>query len=693
MNRSAVRRLACDGGDHAVGVRGIADDRDARVVGGDASMIWPCAMKILPLSLSRSARSMPGPRGLAPTSRHQLASLKPTFGIVGQHRCPCSSGNAQSSSSIATPSSAFMRLLDRHFDQLEDDRLVGPEHRAGGDAEEQGITDLAGGSGDGDANGLFHGRRIYWFCDAKMAQPDDFESLDPANIYYAFGLNFVRLFSRGLMTYTSKPGAAGSTMSPDLAAAPGVPTEGGKVWTYKLKPGLKYEDGTPIKAADIKYAVARTFDRGVLRNGPSYFPQLLDADGYEGPFKDKNLDNFKAMETPDDTTVVFKLKNAFGEFDQVVGFSGQTVPVPQAKDTGVRYGMHPVSSGPYKWESDYQPKKGGVLVRNDQWDPATDPNRKQLPDRIEITAGLAAEEIDNRLLAGTLHVDLPGSGVQAAARQKILTDPAAKANSDNPLAGFHWYLPINTKTIPNIECRKAIVYAADRDALFRAYGGEIGGQLATSVQPPAVSGREKGTDFYTQATPGFKGDVAKAKEALAACGKPTGFSTVMVFRSDRPKEKAAAEAMEQSLAKVGIKLELKGFPSGTYTNEQFGSPAFVKKENVGLGTYGWAPDWNTGYGYLQPISDGKAIVDTGNANPQEFDDPATNKMWNDVVTVTDPAARAKVYNEIDAKLREQAAILPNVYAKSLLYRPSTLANVYFHPGFGMYDYANLGVTG
>jgi peptide/nickel transport system substrate-binding protein len=534
----------------------------------------------------------------------------------------------------------------------------------------------------------------------KMAQPDDFESLDPANIYYAYGLDFVRIFSRGLMTYTSKPGPEGSTMSPDLAEAKGVATDGGKTWTYKLKKGIKYEDGTEIKAKDIKYAVARTFDRGVLRNGPSYFTQLLDMPKdskgepkYKGAFKDKNLDHFTAVQTPDDYTIVFKLANPFGEFDEVVGFSGQTVPVPQAKDKGVLYGQHPVSSGPYKLEGDYQPKKGGVWVRNDQWDQATDPNRKQLPDKIEVTAGLKSEEIDSRLLAGTLHIDLPGSGVQAAARQQILSNPKVKANADNPLAGFHWYLPINVKNIPNVECRKAIIYAADRDALYRAYGGEVGGELATSIQPPAVTGREKGTDIYTKAEVGYKGDPVKAKEALTKCGQPNGFKTVMVFRSDRPKEKLAAEAMEQSLAKAGIQLQLKGYPSGTYTNEQLGSPAFVKKEKVGLGTYGWAPDWNTGYGYLQPISDGKAIVPTGNANPEELNDPAINKMWNDVVKDTDPAARAKVYNEIDAKIREDATILPNVYAKSLLYRPTTLANVYFQTGFGLYDYANLGVTG
>jgi peptide/nickel transport system substrate-binding protein len=556
------------------------------------------------------------------------------------------------------------------------------------------------GDGDGGQTGQFNAAATQVVNPSdrkggvlKMANPDDFESLDPANIYYAYGNNFLRLYSRTLITYTSKPGQEGSTFSPDLAQAMGTPSEENKVWTYKLKRGIKYEDGTEIKAKDIKYAVARTFDRSVIRNGPSYFAQQLDAEGYEGPFKDKNLDNFKGIETPDDYTVVFKLKNPFAEFDQLVGFSGQTAPLPQAKDTGVKYTERPFSSGPYKWEGNYKPKQGGALVRNTFWDQSTDPNRKQLPDRIEIQAGLKAEEIDNRLLAGTLHIDLPGTGVQTAARQKVLTDPKLKGNSDNPLAGFHWFIPINMKTIPNVECRKAIVYAADRSALYRAYGGEVGGELATSIQPPNVVGRQKGTDYYTKADPNYTGDVNQAKAALAKCGQPNGFSTTMVYRSDRPKEKAVAEALQQSTAKAGIKLELKGYPSGTYTNEQFGAPAFVEREKIGLGTYGWAPDWGTGYGYLQAITDGKAIQETGNSNMSELDLPEINKMWNDVVKLNDANARAQVYNQIDEKWRQEAAVIPNVYAKSLVYRPSTVTNVYFHAGFGMYDYANLGVAG
>jgi peptide/nickel transport system substrate-binding protein len=527
----------------------------------------------------------------------------------------------------------------------------------------------------------------------RFGMSDDFDSTDPGNTYYAFSLNLSRLYSRSLMTYASKPGAQGATFVPDLAAAPGQASDGNKTWTYKLKPGIKYEDGTVVKAADMKYAVARTFDRGVLGKGPSYFPQLLvGGDSYKGPYKDKNLDHFRGVTTPDDSTVVFHFKSPFPEVDQLVGFSGQTNPVPQAKDKGAQYALHPLSTGPYMWQGNYQPKKGGTLVPNPNWDASTDPNRKQLPAKITVEAGIETNEVDNRLLSGSLDIDLPGSGVQAAARQKILTDPKLKANADNPLAGFHWYIPINTKNVPNVECRKAIVFAADRDAMYRAYGGEVGGQLSTSLQPPNVAGRQKGTDFYTQSTVGYHGDVAQAKASLQKCGKPSGFSTVMVYRSDRDKEKATAEALQQAEARVGIKLNLKGYPSGTYTTDQFGSPSFVKKEGIGLGTYGWAADWPTGYGFLQPITDGKAIVPSGNSNPQELNDPQVNQWWNQVVTVSDPAQRAQIYNQIDQRAREQAAILPDVYAKSLLYRPTTVSNVYFHAGYGMYDYANMGVA-
>lgn len=524
----------------------------------------------------------------------------------------------------------------------------------------------------------------------RMAISSDIDSTDPGNMYYAWSTNFVRLYSRMLLTYPAKPGDEGRKPAPDLAEDLGTPSDDYKTWTYKLKRGQKYEDGTEIKAADIKYAVARTFDRSVLRSGPSYFADMLDAGDYKGPYKDKNLDNFKGVTTPDDYTVVFHLKRPFPEFNELVNFSGQTAPVPQDKDKGERYGLHPVSSGPYKWEGDYTPGKGGTLVPNDQWDPS-DPHRKQLPAKIEMIAGLNAEELDNQLLKGDIHVDLAGSGVQDNARKTILTDDKLKEQADNPVGGFHWYLPINSEVVPNVECRKAMIWAADRDAIWRAYGGDVGGDLATSIMPPDVDGREKGTDYYTKAEKGYKGDVNKAKEALQACGKPEGFEVTMLYRSDRPKEQAVAVALQQSMGRVGIKLNLKGYPANTYVTDQFGSPEFNKKNNVAIGTFGWLSDWPTGYGYLWALTSSDAILPAGNINISMMKDKQIDDWWDQAYETEDPAERAKLYNQIDDRFRSEAYVLPGVYAKSLMFRPDSLKNVFFHKGFGMYNYSTLGV--
>ena len=98
-------------------------------------------------------------------------------------------------------------------------------------------------------------------------------------------------------------------------------SDNGLTWTYHIKSGVKFQDGTPVTSKDVKYAVERTFDRGVLSNGPSYFSNLLggNAKTYPGPYKDrsKNLMGLTAVDTPDATTIVFHLAHPFSDFDYV----------------------------------------------------------------------------------------------------------------------------------------------------------------------------------------------------------------------------------------------------------------------------------------------------------------------------------------------------------------------------------------
>ncbi|MET9383902.1 ABC transporter substrate-binding protein [Streptomyces sp. NPDC002928] len=516
------------------------------------------------------------------------------------------------------------------------------------------------------------------------------DSFDPGNTYYAYMYNLSRLYARPLMTFKPGAGEEGNTLVPDLAASAGVPSDGGKTWTYKLRSGLKYQDGTAITSKDVKYAVERSnFARDVLSLGPNYFQQFLEGgDKYKGPYKDKSAEGLKSIETPDDTTIVFKLNRAFQEFDYLVA-TPQTAPVPQAKDTGIDYVKSIVSSGSYQFQS-YEEGKQAVLVRNKNWDASTDPLRKQYPDKIVVKLKVNAETIDQDVQAGDA-IDLGGTGVQAATQAKIVNDASLKANTDNTYGGRLVYMAINTQVAPfnNVACRKAVEYAIDKVSVQTAEGGPIRGDIATTVLPPDIPGYQK-ADVY--ATTGNKGDVAKAKEQLKACGKST-ITTNISARSDRQQEIDAATAIIASLKKVGINATLKQYPSGKYFTDYAGVPTFDKKQNIGLHMMQWGADWPGGYGFLQQILHGDAIGASGNTNISYLDDKQVNEMLETAIATQDEAKRNSQYAEIDKRTMDLAAIVPLTYFKVLLYRPANYTNLVSTAAFsGQYDYLNIGTT-
>jgi peptide/nickel transport system substrate-binding protein len=524
----------------------------------------------------------------------------------------------------------------------------------------------------------------------RMAITDDWDSLDPGDTYYAFAWDFARLYGRALTTFKSVPGPEGSTMVPDLAESLGKSSDGGKTWTYTLRKGLKYEDGAPITSKDVRYAVARSLDKDVLVNGPTYLNDFLDLQGYPGAYKAKDKGaGLKAVETPDDYTVIFHLNKPFAGFDYMAGMP-QTMPVPPDKDTGTEYKKHVISSGPYMFQSN-EAGKQFTLARNKNWDPATDPNRKALPDTITVKLKQNQADIDNQLLAGTLDVDVSGSGVSTEAQGRILADPKLKAQADNPVGVRLWYLSVNPDVAPlnNVECRKALHYAADKTSLQRAYGGKTGGEIATNILPPTISGAQQ-FNLYPPG-PDNKGDLDKAKAALTACGQPNGFTTTMAFRADRQKEKASAEAMQQALKRVGITLNLKGFPAGDYFKLYAGKPDYAKKNNLGIMTNGWGADWPDGFGFISQIVDSRTIRPSGGNYNLSVKVPAVDALLDKALITQDKTARDALWVDVDRKVMEDATILPTVWSKGLYYRPANLTNVYFFSAYDMYDYANMGV--
>ncbi len=523
----------------------------------------------------------------------------------------------------------------------------------------------------------------------KYAIAADFDSTDPANTYYAFNWNFSRYYARTLLAFNPEPGEHATDLIPDMAVDLPEPNEDFTQWTVEIQEGLKYEDGTEITAQDIKYGIARAnWNGGVFSEGPQYFKAHLDQDDHNVYEGSDPLEGFDSIETPDDHTLVFHLKDSFSEFPNVLT-QPQTAPVPVDADREALYQEKVVSSGPYKFDGEYEPGVKLNLERNEYWDADTDPVRNALPDRIEVEIGVAQDEIDERLVNGEIDVDLAGTGVGPAMNARLLDDDSVQNNLDNPYTGALRYVNIHTPIIEDVACRQAIAYAADRDSMWRAWGGATGGDLATSLLPPAIPGSNTDSDLYPSED--NKGDLEKAQEKLDECGEGDGFKTNIAVRSEREKDVQTAEALQQSLARVGIEVEIKAFPSGDFFGQYAGSQDYVRENNIGLSVSGWGPDWPTGYGFASKITHGDAIMETGNFNTAELDDPEVNGLWDEALKTEDPDERADLYAQIDTLVMENAAILPVVFDKALIYRSDELTNVYYQPSYMMYDFMALGV--
>src|SRR5579872_5423978 len=194
------------------------------------------------------------------------------------------------------------------------------------------------------------------------------DSFDPGNTYYAWVLNFDRLFVMPMFTFKSCPGTCGEALVPDLATDMGTVSSDGLTWTFHIQSDVKFENGTVVTAKDVKYGIERTYDRSVAANGPTYYQALLTDPKYPGPYKDKSPTGLTAIDTPNATTLVFHLQAPFPDLPDVLAFPS-SAPVPQAKDTGSNYQLHPVSTGPYMFKS-YTLNKQLTLVPNPNWSAA-----------------------------------------------------------------------------------------------------------------------------------------------------------------------------------------------------------------------------------------------------------------------------------------------------------------------------------
>lgn len=554
-------------------------------------------------------------------------------------------------------------MLRRRASLIAATALAGSLVLASCNANSRGST--AGDSSSGGSHGAVgapaKGGTLYEYSAAKEIH------FDPA-MSQNLGTSSIHLIVRSLTAWKTSP-TGNTELVPDLATDTGTPTDGGKTWTFHLKPGQKYADGSTITSQDIKFGIERSFDPQ-LQGGLSYHKALLvGAQNYQGPAKGKQLDS---IQTPNSTTIVFHLVRPFADWGWVASMPA-FAPIPAKAGMGIpKYDHTPPSSGPYQVAS-YTVGSQVTLKRNPHWQKASDPARLGAPNTIVYDMGLDPDTLAQRMVDDQGN-DRNGAGVPvtAAIVPKINSDPSVKARTTVSPSGAAEFLVLNTSRpgLKDLNVRKALEYAIDKQSVQTVAGGPTyAGKIATTLIPPGVQGYRHYDLYPAPAT----GDLAKAKKLLGNTKVPT---LKLVYDSTAPGEDKQAISIQADLKKLGIKVKLLGQDSDTW------QATVSQSNNFDLTISGWQADYPGAYAQLQPVFASNQ-VGGGNFNLSKFKDPSVDAAINKATSITDSTKASAAWAAIDKQIMQQAPVVPLYYAHQAYLNGSNVTGTYI-PTFPTY---------
>ncbi len=504
----------------------------------------------------------------------------------------------------------------------------------------------------------------------------DVDYLDPGHTYYTGGFQVLYPTQRTL--YSFKPDNATDPV-PDLAADKPQISDDLKTITIKIKPGVKFSPpvNRAVTSKDVKYSFERFFSANVGGQYTSYFSSIVGAP--KAPTK--GVKPISGIETPDDQTLVIKLSEPQAVSVSAALVMPMTAPVPEeyakkfdAKNPST-YNTHLVATGPYMVKNDasgnavgYQAGKSIDLVRNPNWDKSTD-YRPAYLDEIQLTtnesdASIAAQQV----LTGshqTLDANPPAAQLKDAVTNR-------KGQFVQLPGGGYRYFPLNTtiKPLDNINVRKAIIAAFDRDAALKARGGKFTGDIPTHFLPPGIPGFEEAGGM---AGPGFdflknpRGDMTVAtnymKKAGYPSGKYTGSEKLLLIAANADPGKAQAQVAKAQLEKLGFKIQFRTVPQDAVYTEWCQVP---KKEVAICGSAGWFKDFTDPQSMLEVTFKGTNIAKGGgNNNLAQLNDPKIDAAMDKASTLQGDE-RLKAWAEIDKMITGAAPAVPFDWDKTTI---------------------------
>jgi peptide/nickel transport system substrate-binding protein len=509
----------------------------------------------------------------------------------------------------------------------------------------------------------------------KQLGSSDVDYLDPGHTYFTAGYQVAYVTQRPL--YSFKPGQ--TVPVPDLAAAKPEISSDLKTITVKIKPNVKFSPpvNRAVTSKDVKYAFDRFFSANVSGQYPSYFSSLEGVPSTPT----KGVKSISGVTTPDDQTIVLKLSRPEAVSVAAALVMPITMPVPEdyaakfdAKNPST-YNAHVVATGPYMVKNDaqgntvgYQAGRSIDLVRNPNWDKTTD-YRPAYVDEVQMTTNESDASISAQQVLTGSHMTLDSDPPAAQLRDAVTSKKGQFVQV--PSGGYRW-LPLNTtiKPLDDINVRKAILAAFDREAVRRVRGGRFIGDIATHFLPPGIPGFEqagglKGPPLDFLANP--RGDMTVAanymKKAGYPSGKYTGTDNLLLVTSNADPGKSQAQVAQAQLEKLGLKITLRTVPQDSMYTEWCQVPG---KQVAICGDAAWFKDFLDPQSMLEVTFKGSNIVKpVGNNNLAQLDDKQVDAAM-DKATLQQGSARLDAWGNVDKMITATAAAVPLVWDKTTL---------------------------
>jgi ABC-type transport system substrate-binding protein len=491
----------------------------------------------------------------------------------------------------------------------------------------------------------------------------DFDFVDPQLAYRTDDWSMLYTTAMQLVSFPEKTGAAGSQLYPQAATSFPTVSKDGKTYTFHIRPGLKFSDGSPVTAA----AYQRAWERILSPKMGSPLGVNLDLqDTIVGGTqflagKSAHISGISAK----GLTLKFRLTKPNATFVSILSMQWFTAVKPNMPydDKGVN--VYP-AAGPYYIKARNQ-DHSTVLARN----PFYKGNRPANPDQIVFTANVDIDQSLLQVKAGQSDMDIGGIPPTAAS-DLAKTYGVNKGRFFVGATSCVNYMAMNNARPPfnNVNLRKAVNWAIDRPAQVRLLGA-FAGKRTSQLLVPGIPGYHA---FNVYALKGA--DVAKAKQVG---GSAIGSApTLNVIHTTSASATNRAQVAEFNLKAVGFKINDVPTPATNYYQViQTRGTTYNFVTNGG-----WCADYFDPFDYLNVLFDGSKLQAANNNNYAYFNNASYNAQLAHAASLSG-AARAKAYQKLDQELMvKYAPVVPYLISTNRYFTASRVKNWIYSSYFG-----------